>query len=83
MKGMALSLREIEQCVRTISVAVRSINWDEPPILRLLVTLSILKVKNPDLFKGFAEGSRQNLAVVEYIQNTLLENVTPNHSTTC
>ena len=39
--------------------------------------LSILKVKNPGLFKGFAEGSRQNLAVVEYIQNTLLENGHP------
>ena len=77
LEGMGLSLRETEQCVRTIAVAVRSINWEEPPSLRLLVPLSILKVKNPDLFKGFAEGSRQNLAVVNYIQNTLIENGHP------
>ena len=74
LEGMGLSLRETEQCVRTIAVAVRSINWEWPPSLKLLVPLAILKAKNPGLFKGFAEGNRQNLAVVDYIQNTLLEN---------
>ena len=77
LEGMGLSLRETEQCVRTIAVAVRSINWEEPPILRLLVPLSILKVKNPGLFKGFSEGSRQNLEVVNYIQNSLIDNGHP------
>ena len=77
LEGMGLSLRETEQCVRIIAVAVRSINWEEPPSLRLLVPLSILKVKNPGLFKGFAEGSRQNLEVVNYIQNSLIENGHP------
>ena len=31
LEGMGLSLRETEQCVRTIAVAVRSINWEQPP----------------------------------------------------
>ena len=77
LEGMALSLRETEQCVRIIALAVRLIDWEEPPHLKLLGTLALLKVKNPVLFRGLAEGSRPNIVVVNYIQNTLIENGNP------
>ncbi len=74
LEGMGLSLRETEHCVRIIAVAVRLINWEEQPHLKLLGLLALLKVKNPGLFRDFAEGIRPNKMVVTYVQNTLIEN---------
>lgn len=74
LEGMGLSLRETEQCVRVIAMAVRLINWEEQPHLKLLGILALLKVKNPSLFRGFAVGTLPNIAVVNYIQETLIEN---------
>ena len=77
LEGMGLSLRETEHCVRIIAVAVRLINWEEQPDLKLLGMLALLKVKNPALFRDFAEGIRPNKMVVTYVQNTLIENGHP------
>ena len=77
LEGMGLSLRETELCVRIIAVAVRLINWEEQPDLKLLGVLALLKVKNPVLFRDFAEGIRPNKMVVTYVQNTLIENGHP------
>ena len=75
--GMGLSLRETEHCVRIIAAAMRLINWEDQPHLKLIGTLALLKVKNPGLFRGLAEGSCPNIVVVNYIQNTLIGNGHP------
>ena len=53
------------------------VEWEEQPDLKLLGDLALLKVKNPGLFRDFADGIRPNKMVATYVQNTLIENGHP------
>ena len=74
MMGIGLSLREIEHCTRTMALALRTLRRDHDINPKLLGVLSIIKVRNPELYRNLIEGKCQNIDVMEWIESLLQGN---------
>ena len=82
MIGIGLSLREIEHCTRTMALALRTLGQGSDINPKLLGVLSIIKVRNPELYRNLIDGKCRNIDVMDWIEGLLQENeVTPTVST--
>ena len=64
--NMDLSLRDLDYCVRLISLAMREYTGGHPLLLLLLVGL---KIKEPDLYRRFVEKRARGAEVIDYLNN--------------
>ena len=82
MMRIGLSLREIEHCTRTMALALRTLGQGPDINPKLLGVLSIIKVRNLELYRNLIEGKCRNIDVMEWIESLLQGNeVTPTVST--
>ena len=62
--NMGLSLRDLDYCVRLISLAMRDFSGGHPLLFLVLVAL---KIKEPDLYQRFVERRARGAQVVDYL----------------
>lgn len=62
--NMGLSLRDLDYCVRLVSLAMRDFTGGHPHLFLLLVAL---KIKEPDLYQRFVEGRARGAKVIDYL----------------
>ena len=56
--GLGLSARELDECVRTIALALWSRNEQEPFIPEVTIPLVVAKVKSPEIYRKFHGNGR-------------------------
>ncbi len=64
--NMGLSLRDLDYCVRLISLAMRAFAGGHPLLFLLLVAL---KIKEPDLYQRFVERRARGAEVIDYLND--------------
>ena len=64
--NMGLSLRDLDYCVRLISLAMRDFAGGHPLLFLLLVAL---KIKEPDLYQRFVEKRARAAEVIDFLNN--------------
>ncbi len=64
---MGLSLRDMDYCMRLLSLAARDAEADLAPTLELFVTLVALKIANQTLYRDFVSGAARAADVIDYI----------------
>ena len=64
---MGLSLRDMDYCVRLLSLATRDMQPGEPPYPELFSVLIALKIANQELYRRFVEGTARGADVINYM----------------
>ncbi|MCY4614849.1 MAG: P-loop NTPase fold protein [Chloroflexi bacterium] len=64
---MGLSLRDMEYCIRLLSLAARDLRPREPLYPELLTVLMAVKITNQDLYRRFVDGTARGADVINYM----------------
>ena len=64
---MGLSLRDMDYCMRLLSLAARDSQADLAPTLELFGTLVALKIANQELYRDYVSGAARGADVISYI----------------
>ena len=64
---MGLSLRDMEYCIRLLSLAARDLRPREPLYPELLTVLMAVKITNQDLYRRFVDGPARGADVINYM----------------
>ena len=67
MGSLGLELRDIDYCVRLLSLAAKDLAEGEtlnPPLFALLAAI---KIENPDLYRRFVEGNAGAAAIIDHV----------------
>ena len=64
---MGLSLRDMDYCVRLLSLATREVQPDLPRYPELLCVLIAVKIANQDLYRRFVDGTARGADVINYM----------------
>ena len=67
--NMGLSLRDMDYCVRLLSLATRELAGRYPLQPSLFLLLVAVKVKHPTLYRRFVEGSARGAEVIDYLDS--------------
>ena len=67
MGAMGLSLRDMDYCVRLLSLAARDLRQDQSLDPELLSVLIALKVTNQTLYRRFVDGAARGADVINYM----------------
>ena len=65
--SMGLSLRDVDYCVRLLSLAGRDLERQYPLHPALLAILVAMKIKEPALYRRFVTGSARGAEVIDYL----------------
>ena len=64
---MGLSLRDMDSCVRLLSLATREVHPGQPLYPELFSVLIALKIVNQDLYRRFVDGTARGADVINYM----------------
>ena len=67
--NMGLSLRDMDYCVRLLSIAARELTGRYPLHPGLFLLLVAVKVREPDLYRRFIEGNARGAEVIDYLDD--------------
>ncbi len=71
--GLQLSLREIEQFLASINIAIRTAKENEPPFSALLVFLIISKHFEPNTYQRYISGANDESELIDYLYQIVPE----------
>ena len=72
-EAFQMSLREIQQWVRIITLATKVTGERELQEFHFLEALPVIKIKNPSMYQGFRQGKTKSIEIIRYMEGRIDE----------